>query len=83
VRRPPIPIAIDVARPVPDLSNANDALTLAYIQAVLKHSTLGDVDKGLWINAAYQEPFQPPPPPPLKMWKIPGIIATLRVWLAS
>jgi hypothetical protein len=60
--------AIDIARASPDSADAGKSITLAYIQALLKESGLGDVDRGFWLNGAYQEPLRPPPPPPLVLW---------------
>jgi hypothetical protein len=61
--------AIDIARPPPDSPDARKPITLAYVQAVLKESGLGDLDRGFWLNSAYQEPARPPPPPPLVLWR--------------
>lgn len=61
--------AIDIACPPPDSPDARKPITLAYIQAVLKESGLGDLDRGFWLNSVYQEPPRPIPPPPLALWR--------------
>ena len=56
--------AISIGRSVaPGTANA---ITLAYIQAVLKESGLGNISQGFWLNYAWQVPS--PPFPPMDLW---------------
>lgn len=64
--------AADIARSAPDASGAPPPITLAYVQALLKESGLGEDGRddrdgrGLWLNGAWQAPASRPKN--LKLW---------------
>ena len=58
--------AISIGQSVAGAPGKANAITLAYIQAVLRESGLGDISQGFWLNYAWQEPS--PPFPLMDLW---------------